>query len=239
MCGTWWPVLKVTQGGTGKGQGRPAKTDMSRNTTWLDTPPGLDKLKPLKKTKIQKEATELLEPVWSAMSSELQDKLQHLGIGPKKPPEPDLHEMLKTHMASLPAQVQEVVTRLTAPAPVSEQDIAIKLKGQVSDLKNLSMKKTQLQEKLDQTKAQYQTLLHEMQELQQKLTDGQQALKLISEDYMTAAGPFQWMGQQWAWTIPARRQAGAHQPHHQEHLRGGHNDQACQDPQPIRQLHSA
>ena len=137
------------QGGTGKGkgQGRPAKTDMSRNTTWLDTPPGLDKLKPLKKTKIQKEATELLEPVWSAMSSELQDKLQHLGIGPKKPPEPDLHEMLKTHMASLPAQVQEVVTRLTAPAPVSEQDIAIKLKGQVSDLKNLSMKKTQLQEK--------------------------------------------------------------------------------------------
>ena len=188
MCGTWWSVLKVTQGGTckGKGQGRPSKTETSRQTTWLEAPPGLGKLKPLKKNKLQKEATELLEPVWSGMSSDLQDKLQHLGIGPKKPPEPDLHEMLKTHMASLPAQVQEAVTRLTTPAPASEQDIAIKLKGQVTDLKNLSMKKTHLQEKLDQTKAQYQTLLHEMQELQQKLNDGQQALKLLSEDYMKA-----------------------------------------------------
>ena len=120
------------------------------------------------------------------MPHELQDKLQHLGIGPKKPPEPDLHEMLKTHMAALPAQVQEVVTRLTTPAPAAEQDIAIRLKGQVTDLKNLSTKKTQLQEKLDQTKLQYQTLLQEMQDLQQKLNDGQQALKLLSEDYMKA-----------------------------------------------------
>ena len=188
QCGTWWPVLKASQGGTGKGkgQGRPTKTEATKQASWLETPPGLGKLKPLKKTKLQKEATELLEQVWSGMSNELQDKLQHLGIGPKKPPEPDLHEMLKTHMAALPAQVQEVVTRLTTPAPASEQDIAIRLKGQVTDLKNLSTKKTQLQEKLDQTKLQYQTLLQEMQDLQQKLNDGQQALKLLSEDYMKA-----------------------------------------------------
>lgn len=143
-------------------------------------------MKPLKKNKLQKEATDLLEPVWSAMSIDLQDKLQHIGIGPKKPPKPDLHEMLKTHMASLPTQVQEAVTRLTTPAPASEQDIAIKLKGQVTDLKNLSMKKTHLQEKLDQTKAQYQTMLTEMQERQQKLNEGQQALKMLSEEYMKA-----------------------------------------------------
>ena len=143
-------------------------------------------MKPLKKNKLQKEATDLLEPVWSAISTDLQDKLQHLGIGPQKPPEPDLHEMLKTHMASLPTQAQEAVARLTAPTRASEQDIAIKLKGQVTDLKNLSMKKTHLQEKLDQTKAQYQSLLNEMQELQQKLTEGQQALKLLSEEDMKA-----------------------------------------------------
>ena len=82
--------------------------------------------------------------------------------------------------------MEEAVTCLTTPAPASEQDIAIKLKGQVTDLKNLSTKKTHLQEKLDQTKAQYQTLLTEMQELQQKLNDGQQTLKLLSEDYMKA-----------------------------------------------------
>ena len=93
------------------------------------------------------------------MSTELQDKLQLLGIGPAKPPEPDLAEMLKSHMEALPVQVQEAVSRLTAPEPASERDIATKLKGQVSDLKNLSIKKTQLQERLDQTKAQYQPLL--------------------------------------------------------------------------------
>ena len=157
-CGTWWPRVPTNSGGAGKGkgQGRPTKTTTSWQTTWLDTPPGLGRTKPLKKTKIEKEAADLLEPVWSVISTDLQDKLQHLGIGPQKPPEPDLHEMLKTHMASLPAQVQEAVTRLTAPTPASEQDIAIKLKGQVTELKNLSTKKTHLQEKLDQTKAQYQ-----------------------------------------------------------------------------------
>ena len=89
-------------------------------------------------------------------------------------------------MAALPTQVQEAVTRLTTPEPASETDIATKLKGQVSDLKNLSIKKTQLQEKLDLTKAQYQSLLSEMQELQQKLNDGQKTLKQLSEEYMQA-----------------------------------------------------
>ena len=138
-------------------------------------------MKPLKKTKIQKEASDLLETVWGGMPSDPQEKLQHLGIGPAKQPELDLAEMLKTHMAALPTQVQEV-TRLTTPEPASEKDIATKLKGQVSGLKNLSIKKTQLQEKLDHTKAHYQTLLSEMQELQQKLNEGQKTLKQVSEE---------------------------------------------------------
>ena len=106
-CGTWWPRVTTSSGGTGKGkgQGRPTKTTPPWPATWIDTPPGLGRMRPL-------------------------NKLQHLGIGPQKPPEPDLRETLKTHMASLPTQVQEAVTRLTAPTPASEQDIAIKLKGQ-------------------------------------------------------------------------------------------------------------
>lgn len=144
--------------------------------------PHLSKFKPLKRTKIQREATDLLEGSCPGTFADIQEKLQSLAIGPIKPPEPDLTEMLKTHMASLPTQVQEVVTRLTAPEPITEKDIAIKLKGQVSELKNLSIKKTQLQERLDTTKAQYQTLLNEMQELQQKLNAGQKTLKQTSEE---------------------------------------------------------
>lgn len=43
-----------------------------------------------------------------------------------------------------------------------------------------------MQEKLDHTKAHYQTLLNETQELQQKLNDGQKTLKQISEERMQA-----------------------------------------------------
>ena len=49
------------------------------------------------------------------------------------------------------------------------------------------MKKTQLQAKIDNVKAQYAALLTDMQELQTKLTEGQQSLKSLSDDYMKAA----------------------------------------------------
>lgn len=52
----------------------------------------------------------------------------------------------------------------------------------MSELKNLSIKKTQPQDKLDQTKAQYQNLLTEMQELQHKLSEWQKTLKQTSGD---------------------------------------------------------
>ena len=92
-------------------------------------------------------------------------KLQALGIGPTKPEEPELTDMLKNHMDALPPQVQQIVTKLTAPEPCTEREIATKLKGQVTDLKAMSIRKNQLQEKIDGVKAQYASLLSDMQEL--------------------------------------------------------------------------
>ena len=89
-------------------------------------------------------------------------------------------------MAALPQAVQEVVTKLTQPIPDTEKEIAQKLKTQVTDLKTISIRKTQLQTKLDQVKAQYASMLQDMQDLQSKLTDGQQRLKTLSEQYMKA-----------------------------------------------------
>ena len=89
-------------------------------------------------------------------------------------------------MEALPEPVQDVVTKLTTPEPCTEREIAAKLKGRVSELKNLSMKKTQLQSKIDHVKSQYAALLTDMQELQAKLTEGQQSLKNLSEEYMKA-----------------------------------------------------
>ena len=182
-CGTWWP--SPTAGiGKGKGYGRPASRTAS--TQWLDTPPGLTKFKPLKKTRMQQEATDLLTTSWSVLPEETQAKLQALGMGPSKPEEPELTDILKSHMDALPPQVQQIVTKLTAPEPCTEREIATKLKGQVTELKAMSIRKNQLQEKIDGVKAQYASLLTDMQDLQSKLADGQKALHQLSQDYMKA-----------------------------------------------------
>ena len=88
-------------------------------------------------------------------------------------------------MTSLPPEVQAVVNKLT-PIPQTEKEIAQQLKQQVTELKNQSIKKTQLQSKLDQIKTQYAAMLQDMQDLQTKLNDGQQKLKQLSDQYMAA-----------------------------------------------------
>ena len=95
-------------------------------------------------------------------------------------------EVLQTHFNALPKAVQDVVNKLTQPIPDTEKEIAQKLKTQVTDLKSISIKKTQLQAKLDAIKSQYAAMLQDMQELQTKLTGGQQKLKTLSEQYMKA-----------------------------------------------------
>lgn len=89
------------------------------------------------------------------------------GKTPTKPEEPELTDLLKTRVAASPQQ--DLVTKLTAPGPVTETEIVAQLKTQVTDLKRLSIRKTQLQGRLDQLRAQYATLLQDMQELQTKL----------------------------------------------------------------------
>ena len=153
---------------------------------WPEAPPGLPKVRPLKISKVQQEATEPLATTWTTLTEDTQNRLQAIGIGPTKPDEPELKDVLKSHMEALPQQVQDLVNKLTAPEPCTEREIAAKLKGRVTELKNLSMKKTQLQAKIDNVKAQYAALLTDMQKLQSKLTEGQQSLKSLSDDYMKA-----------------------------------------------------
>ena len=64
-----------------------------------------------------------------------------------------VERLLKTHMRALPQQAQELVSKLTTPEPITERDIAGKLKGQVTELKNTSIRKNQLQVKVDGVKA--------------------------------------------------------------------------------------
>ena len=182
-CGQWWP--QTTSTGNGKGQGHGQTKANGHGKTWprkqaadqlLDTPPGL----------FQSAASqaELLASTWDVIPGPIQAKLAALGYGPPPQEEPELTELLKSHMTALPQEVQDAVTKLTQPIPDSEKELAQKLKAQVGDLKSVSIKKNQLQAKLDQVKAQYASMLQDMQDLQSKLNEGQQRLKTLSEQYM-------------------------------------------------------
>ena len=179
-------MTPLTSTGKGKGYGKPTGKLTKAARQWPEAPPGLPKVRPLKISKMQQEATDLLATTWTTLTEDTQTRLQALGIGPQKPEEPELKDVLKSHMESLPQQVQDLVNKLTTPEPCTEKEIAGKLKGRVTELKNLSMRKTQLQAKIDNVKAQYAALLTDMQELQTKLTEGQQSLKSLSDDYMKA-----------------------------------------------------
>ena len=121
---------------------------------------------------------------WEVIPEAIQAKLTALGYGPPPQEEPELTELLKSHMTVLPQEVQAVVTKLTQPLPDTEKELAQKLKAQVGELKSVSIKKNQLQTKLDQVKSQYASMLQDMQDLQSKLNEGQQRLKALSDQYM-------------------------------------------------------
>ena len=190
-CGTWWQQQTATGKGKGQGHGQPRAAQKAQ--PWLrrhqaqpalDTPPGLPRLRPLKQSKEQASAVELIASTWSVIPEAIQAKLTTLGYGPPPPEEPELTELLKSHMTALPQEVQAVVTKLTQPMPDTEKELANKLKAQVGELKTASIKKNQLQSRLDQIKSQYAAMLQDMQDLQTRLSEGQTKLKQLSDQYM-------------------------------------------------------
>ena len=67
-CGSWWPEPSH-HNGKGKGYGKPSNRATS-NQAWLESPPQLTKIRPLKKSKVQQEATDSLANSWTALSEE-------------------------------------------------------------------------------------------------------------------------------------------------------------------------
>ena len=143
QCGNEWP----------KPPGGYAKKLDKRNSRWEraphrrpSPPPGLARTRFPKPSLIQKNATELLAPIWSTLDEQLRGKLSDLGISPEvKPKEPDLQDVLKENLTKLPTPVRELVEKITTPPPASEREVAGRLKQQVTALKDLSHKKHNLQ----------------------------------------------------------------------------------------------
>ena len=185
LCGTAW--LKPSQGYV---SGAKQVKHMTRWNPFKDRsptpPPGLGKQKPGKQGKLQKVASDILAPAWEGLDEALRTKLMEVGINPiSKQVEPDLTDVLKENLANLPAPVKELVETITKPQPPTEKDMAVQLKQQVTNLRDISHRKQILQQKIDSTKKHYQELLEEMKQLQQKLEQEQASLNATSAAYMT------------------------------------------------------
>ena len=90
-----------------------------------------------------------------------------------------------SNLSQLPAPVKELLERITKPQPPTEKDVAIKLKQQVSTLRDLSHRKQTLQTKIDATKKAFQDLLDEMKAIQSKIEQEQAELNATSTAYMS------------------------------------------------------
>ena len=151
----------------------------------IPPPPGLGGNKNNRVTQAFKATTDLLTTSWSSLDVKLQQQLEQLGIKPQDPnPEPDLTDVLKENLSQLPAAVKELVEKITKPPPETERDMALKLKTQVSNLRDLSHRKQVLQNKLDTAKKTYGDMLEEMKNIQSKLEAEQGALNATSTAYM-------------------------------------------------------
>ena len=152
----------------------------------ITPPPGLGGGRTSKLTQVHKATTDLLTNSWGTLGTKLQQQLEQLGIKPAPPTvEPDdLTSVLKENMAQLPTAVKDLVEKITKPPPETEKDMAMKLKAQVSHLRDLSHKKQVLEQKLDNAKKTYGDMLEEMKSIQTKLEAEQGALHSTSAAYM-------------------------------------------------------
>ena len=151
----------------------------------ISPPPGLGGSKNGRVNQTFKATADLLTTSWSTLDSKLQQQLEQLGIKPPDPnPEPDLTDVLKENLSQLPTAVKALVEKITKPPPATERDMAMKLKGQVSTLRDLSHRKQVLQNKLDRAKKTYGDMLEEMKNIQSKLEAEQGALNATSTAYM-------------------------------------------------------
>ena len=182
-CGLAW--RQPTQGFSRRSPSRSLGRFAPRQKP-VSPPPGLGNNRSSKLTQVHKATTDLLRASWTSLDPKLQEQLGNLGIKPVPPstdPE-DLTHVLKENMAQLPTAVKELVERITKPPPETEKDMALKLKAQVSALRDLSHRKMILQQKLDTAKKAYGDMLEEMKGIHTKLEAEQGALNTTSATYM-------------------------------------------------------
>ena len=150
----------------------------------IERPPGLGrKLKPIRGK--LKGMTEAAHKHWDQLPGDFRDLLKNYGMGKKESEKPqDIKEILKQHMASMSEELKQQLTGYLEPPPKTNvQSATQQLKTTVGQLKDLTHKRSNAQNKVDHTKELYKIALQELQDLQNQIEEAQKTLKKTTEEY--------------------------------------------------------
>ena len=150
----------------------------------ITPPPGLGKKGRGRKAGLG-ESWQVVQKVWGNLPDRCKDEFRAMGWDfDDKVEEPSMYDILKPHLDLLPDAARKSVEQMAGvPSEPTETDITKKLKNAVGQIREASAKKVTLQQKADQAKAQYKSLLEELKQITLTIEKAQQELTEVSKNY--------------------------------------------------------
>ena len=126
---------------------------------------------------------EIAKGLFESATEEQKDVLKLMGVEQPAQPTPDLTELCRQHIDALPESIKMLLEKQTEPekAP-TVTETSRKFKVAAADLRELILKKSTLQLKINKTKTTYTDLLTEMQQLQEVLSKQQQEVTALQQE---------------------------------------------------------
>ncbi|CAE7523367.1 unnamed protein product [Symbiodinium sp. CCMP2592] len=155
----------------------------------VQPPPGLD-------GRIQWPARvlEAVKAHWDSFDSKLQETFRAHGAHckPMPQPEPDLKEVCKQHLSSLPESIQRLLQEPKQEIPCGQavSDLNRRFKAETSCLRDLVQQSVSLQARIDKAKQTYEELLRSMQTLTEQLSAKQAEVEDLQKQLQVKLGEF-------------------------------------------------
>ena len=126
---------------------------------------------------------EIAKGLFESATEEQKDVLKLMGVEQPAQPTPDLTELCRQHIDALPESIKMLLEKQTeAEKAPTVTETSRKFKVATADLRELILKKSTLQLKINKTKTTYTDLLTEMQQLQEVLSKQQQEVTALQQE---------------------------------------------------------
>ena len=162
--------------GNGKGNGKPSLGAKGEKG------PGKGKGYPPSK-ELTPAQVEIAKGFFESATEEQKDVLKLMGVEQPAQPTPDLTELCRQHIDALPESIKTLLEKQAEPGKApTVTETSRKFKVATADLRELILKKSTLQLKINKTKTAYTDLLTEMQQLQEVLSKQQKEVTTLQQE---------------------------------------------------------